>query len=234
MAVSAYAAQSETGSSGPAPATESEEQPIAGDAGVDVAYGSTSGWEGGVQGSGAEGLMAVQATMTAMSGAASEPTPAPTVELHYPPPDVSAPVTNMRSGRNNLSPGPRVWRGLSVNPQPRTAAQPASAGLDIPPDQLAVMQQVGLWTGVPWQVLAAIARVESDFGRNMSTSWAGAIGYGQFMPEMWAIYGNGGDPYDFNDVLPAMARYLLVAGAPSDMAGAIYAYNHSWEYVSQV
>jgi hypothetical protein len=117
----------------------------------------------------------------------------------------------------------------------------AAAVLDeIPPDQLEVMQQVSFQTGIPWQIFAALAKVESDFGRNMATSSAGAIGYGQFMPATWAAYGTDGngdgiaDPYDFHDVIPAMGRYLLASGAPADMPHALYAYNHSWAYVDQV
>jgi cell wall-associated NlpC family hydrolase len=117
----------------------------------------------------------------------------------------------------------------------------AAAVLDeIPPDQLEVMRQVSLQTGIPWQIFAAIAKVESDFGRNMATSSAGAIGYGQFMPATWAAYGTDGngdgiaDPYDFHDVIPAMGRYLLANGAPADMPHALYAYNHSWAYVDHV
>lgn len=104
----------------------------------------------------------------------------------------------------------------------------------VPPAQLAVMQQVADESGVPWTLLAAIASVESGFGANMSTSWAGAVGYGQFLPESWAAFGEGGDPYDYRDAIPAMARYLLAAGAPGDIPRAVYAYNHSWEYVSLV
>ena len=75
----------------------------------------------------------------------------------------------------------------------RTTAA-AAAIEEIPPDQLEVMQQESLRTGIPWQIFAAIAKVESDFGRNMETSSAGAIGYGQFLPETWVAYGEGGDP----------------------------------------
>ncbi|GIW07530.1 MAG: hydrolase Nlp/P60 [Dehalococcoidia bacterium] len=112
----------------------------------------------------------------------------------------------------------------------------ASARADeIPPDQLIVMQQVAAAScGVPWPVLAAIAKVESDFGRNMATSSAGAIGYGQFLPSSWAAYGNGGNPYDYRDALPAMARYLCANGAPRDLRAAIWAYNHADWYVDQV
>ena len=109
-----------------------------------------------------------------------------------------------------------------------------SGPLAVPPDQLEVMLAVSRESGVPWEVLAAIASVESGFGSNMTTSSAGAIGYGQFLPSSWAAYGEGGDPYDFRDVLPAMARYLLDHGAPADLPNAVWAYNHSWEYVALV
>jgi hypothetical protein len=104
----------------------------------------------------------------------------------------------------------------------------------VPPDQMAVMTGVSRETGVPWPLLAAIASVESDFGRNMATSSAGAIGYGQFLPSSWAHWGNGGDPYDYRDAIPAMARYLVDHGAPHDIPRAVYGYNHSWEYVELV
>jgi Transglycosylase SLT domain len=88
--------------------------------------------------------------------------------------------------------------------------------------------------GVPWEVLAAIARVESDFGRNMATSTAGAIGYGQFLPSSWDVFGQEGNAYDYRDVLPAIARYLCRHGAARDPRQAIFAYNHADWYVDQV
>jgi hypothetical protein len=131
----------------------------------------------------------------------------------------------------DLSTGVRVWSVPSIR---SGLFGSGTAGGDVPADQLVVMQQIGGAFGLPWQVLAAIAKVESDFGRNMATSSAGAIGYGQFLQQEWARYGAGGDPYSYRDTLLAMARYLRVAGAPDDMAGAVYAYNHSWEYVELV
>jgi len=104
----------------------------------------------------------------------------------------------------------------------------------LPRDQLAIMQTASGTCGLPWQVLAAVARVESDFGNNMATSTAGAIGYGQFLPSTWVAYGNGGNPYDFNDALPAMARYLCANGGSSDIRGALFAYNHAGWYVDEV
>lgn len=124
--------------------------------------------------------------------------------------------------------------GLLESPQ---TAPSAAALAEIPPEQMAVMQRVGASTGVPWQVLAAIAKVESGFGANMGPNSAGAVGYCQFMPGTWAGYGVDGNgdgvaaPADFRDCLPAAAALLVGNGAPADLRQALYAYNHSWAYV---
>lgn len=109
----------------------------------------------------------------------------------------------------------------------------ARAG-EVPPEQRAVMERAAMQCGLPWQVLAGIAKVESDFGRNMATSSAGAIGYGQFLPNTWAAYGAGGDPYAYRDAIPAMARYLCANGGPADLRRAIFAYNRADWYVDDV
>jgi len=88
--------------------------------------------------------------------------------------------------------------------------------------------------GVPWQLLAAIARVESDFGRNMATSSAGAVGYGQFLPGSWQAFGGEGNVYDYRDALPAIAQYLCQAGLERDPRAALFAYNHADWYVDLV
>jgi hypothetical protein len=105
---------------------------------------------------------------------------------------------------------------------------------EIPVEQLPVMRDAAATCGLPWPVLAAVAKVESDFGRNMVTSSAGAIGYGQFLPATWASYGDGGDPYDYHDALPAMARYLCANGGPRDLRRALFVYNHADWYVNRV
>jgi membrane-bound lytic murein transglycosylase B len=87
--------------------------------------------------------------------------------------------------------------------------------------------------GVPWQVLAAVNLVETGLGRIRGTSTAGAQGPMQFMPATWAAYGEG----DINDPRQAIlgaARYLQANGAPGDMAGALWHYNHSDHYVRGV
>lgn len=120
----------------------------------------------------------------------------------------------------------------AATPRPATVGTHAA---EIPPDHLIVMQHAAATScGLPWSVLAAIAKIESNFGRNMATSSAGAIGYGQFLPSSWAAYGNGGDPYDYRDAIPAMARYLCANGGPANLRAAIWAYNHADWYVEQI
>jgi membrane-bound lytic murein transglycosylase B len=56
----------------------------------------------------------------------------------------------------------------------------------------------------------------------------------------WARYGGDFDHdgrvsvYDPGDAIPAAARYLCAAGAPRRLDRALYAYNHSWAYVTRV
>jgi soluble lytic murein transglycosylase-like protein len=110
----------------------------------------------------------------------------------------------------------------------------------VPPFLLPIYQAAGTAYGVPWQVLAAINEVETDYGRDLSVSSAGAEGWMQFLPSSWALYGvdaNGDgfkDPYNPADAIFAAARYLRAAGAATDLRAAIFAYNHSRAYVESV
>jgi murein DD-endopeptidase MepM/ murein hydrolase activator NlpD len=94
--------------------------------------------------------------------------------------------------------------------------------------------------GIPWQVLAAINEVESNFGRNMGPSSAGAVGWMQFMPSTWERWGldaNGdgvADPWSAADAIYAAARYLAASGGHDDIARAVFAYNHAQWYVDEV
>jgi len=110
----------------------------------------------------------------------------------------------------------------------------------IPPFLLPIYQAAGIQYGIPWQVLAAINEIETDYGRNLSVSSAGALGWMQFMPGTWATYGvdaNGDhkrDPYNPVDAIFAAARYLKAAGGQRDLRKAIFAYNHAGWYVESV
>jgi soluble lytic murein transglycosylase-like protein len=88
--------------------------------------------------------------------------------------------------------------------------------------------------GIPWQYLASIHLVETRMGRIRGTSSAGAQGPMQFLPSTWARYGEGGDINDPRDSILAAGRYLKAAGAPGNMAKALFAYNHSDRYVRAV
>jgi murein DD-endopeptidase MepM/ murein hydrolase activator NlpD len=132
---------------------------------------------------------------------------------------------------------------FEVVPTTSTALVPPAPAL---PEQLDQAQLLGLWQGagaqygVPWQVLAAINKVESNFGRNMGPSSAGAVGWMQFMPGTWMEYGidaNGdgvADPWNPADAIYSAARYLAANGAASNLYDAVYRYNHAGWYVNEV
>ncbi|MBD1370839.1 peptidoglycan DD-metalloendopeptidase family protein [Hazenella sp. IB182357] len=50
---------------------------------------------------------------------------------------------------------------------------------------LPIYQEAGQKYGVPWHILAAIHKVETDFGRNLSKSSVNAEGHMQFMDKTW-------------------------------------------------
>jgi Transglycosylase SLT domain len=117
----------------------------------------------------------------------------------------------------------------------------AFANLDGPPPYLMpIYKAAGKRFHVQWQVLAAINYVETDYGANVSTSTAGAIGWMQFMPGTWAEYaitpdGKGKpNPYDPADAIFTAARYLAANGARHNIRQAIFAYNHALWYVDDV
>src|SRR5438552_50518 len=98
---------------------------------------------------------------------------------------------------------------------------------------LADYREAEAGSGVPWPYLAAIHFVETRMGRIRGNSSAGAQGPMQFIPSTWAAYGDG-DVNSYRDSILAAGRYLKAAGAPGDMAKAVYAYNHDARYVSAV
>ncbi len=110
----------------------------------------------------------------------------------------------------------------------------------IPPFLLPIYQAAGIEYDVPWQVLAAINEIETDYGRNLSVSSAGAVGWMQFLPSTWKVWGvdatgsGYADPYNPVDAIFAAARYLHAAGASRDLSKAIFAYNHASWYVQSV
>jgi len=143
--------------------------------------------------------------------------------------------------------------------QPQASGQ----AMTIPARYLALYRQAGRAYGIPWNVLAGIGEVESDHGRSdapgvhSGANSAGAAGPMQFgiggaagntwggPPVHPASVRTGGygidgdhdgitDVYDPGDAIPSAADYLQANGAASDLPGAIFAYNHSAQYVTDV
>jgi hypothetical protein len=123
-----------------------------------------------------------------------------------------------------------------------------SALADIPPDYLLLYQQAGLAFDVPWEVLAAVGKVECDHGRHPHAACrergvensAGAGGPMQFLASTWRRYGLDADQdgiadrWSPADAVVSAANYLTASGARDDLEGALYAYNPSQAYVAEV
>jgi membrane-bound lytic murein transglycosylase B len=134
-------------------------------------------------------------------------------------------------------------------PKKPAAGQPRpsrAAVADIPAGYLRLYRIAGARYRLPWSVLAAIGKVESDHGRSLlagvrsGSNWAGACGPmqigcvpGSKAGNAWARYGHG-SVYDPAQAIPAAARYLVDHGARRNLDGALFAYNHSWSYVAKV
>jgi hypothetical protein len=105
---------------------------------------------------------------------------------------------------------------------------------------LPIYQAAGIQYGIRWEVLAAINEIETDYGRNLNVSSAGAVGWMQFMPSTWKMYGVDAnkdgrkDPFNPVDAIFASARYLRAAGGDQDIQKAVFAYNHAGWYVDSV
>jgi hypothetical protein len=158
-------------------------------------------------------------------------------------PAPSIPTLTPQGIESNLGLFPQQTTPQSIDQPVEDGGEDIEAPLDwqafVPTDtadHLATMDRAARESGcgVPWHLLAAIARVESGFGRNMATSSAGAIGYGQFLPSSWQSFGNEGNIYDYRDALPAIATYLCQSGLERDPRAALFAYNHADWYVDLV
>ncbi|HEX2393173.1 MAG TPA: lytic murein transglycosylase [Solirubrobacterales bacterium] len=119
----------------------------------------------------------------------------------------------------------------------------ACAATGVPPVLIPIYQRAAAQYELGPQgpaVLAGINAVETGFGTNLGPSSAGAVGWMQFMPSTWAMYGVDAnrdglkDPDNPEDAIFAAAGYLSAAGMPRDTYAAIYAYNHADWYVSEV
>ena len=106
---------------------------------------------------------------------------------------------------------------------------------------LPIYQAAGIQYGIRWEFLAAINEIETDYGRNLNVSTAGArrldAVHARRPGSMYGVDANEDgkkDPYNPVDAIFAAARYLKAAGGDEDMRSAIFAYNHADWYVDSV
>ncbi len=156
----------------------------------------------------------------------------------------NGPTTAPPGTPNGVAPAPQAAGGEAAGLAALFSDSAVSAqALDffrIPLFLLPIYKAAAFQYDVPWQVLAAINEVETDYGTDLSVSTAGAVGWMQFMPSTWLRYGvdateaGYADPANPVDAIFAAARYLHAAGASHNLDTAILAYNHSQEYVESV
>lgn len=130
---------------------------------------------------------------------------------------------------------------------PSTVPSPEAAS--IPDHYLGEYVTAAKEYGLDWPILAAVGFIESRHGtmegrggciEGRPTPYGRAYGPMQFLSSTWAtagVDGNGDgkkDVCDYQDAIPAAARYLKDGGAPDDYLAAIWAYNHADWYVHQV
>jgi hypothetical protein len=148
-------------------------------------------------------------------------------------------VTKLSSGLKKI-----LGAGGSVLNLHESKNQPSSGSSGRSGSYLDLYKQAAITCpGLSWTVLAAIGQIESDHGRNVGPSSAGALGPMQFMPDTWKAYGVDGDrdgkadimnPYD---AVPGAAKYLCANGAGGGgrrLYNAIFRYNHADWYVNEV
>jgi hypothetical protein len=136
-----------------------------------------------------------------------------------------------RPARLLLTPVPGERADLAGPPKPKPGTLPTLVGL---------YRAAGYRYGVDWRILAAINRVETGYGSNLSTSSAGAVGWMQFLPSTWRRWGvdasgdGVADPMNPADAIYSAARYLQAAGIQQDVRRGLWAYNPLASYVDMV
>ena len=124
------------------------------------------------------------------------------------PPTCATPTARRRS-RTRAS-----WMCCRVRRRPSGVPNFIIRKFRVPPFLLPIYQAAGIEYGIRWEVLAAINEIETDYGRNLNVSSAGAVGWMQFIPSTWRMYGTDAnedgrkDPYNPVDAIFAAARYL--------------------------
>lgn len=199
----------------------------------------------------------------------ASPTPAasPTATATAPAPAPSAsPVPSASpaaSANPSPSPSPSPAPGVPASPPPGNAPTTTNPGVPPPPTDgpalapsqlLPTFERAASLTGVPKEVLLAIARVESDFSAGAvgpylpqfaGTENEHALGMMQFLPSTYRLMMARVDAatgknlgiqgiWDPESSIYAAAFYLHDSGAPGDIRKALYAYNNADWYVDLI
>ncbi|MBK5220889.1 MAG: lytic murein transglycosylase [Thermoleophilia bacterium] len=143
------------------------------------------------------------------------------------------------AAKNPTGGGPGPGGAITIPVLPTSSC--SSSG--VPPVLIPIYQRASNAYGLGPQgpaVLAGINEIETGFGQNLGPSYAGAVGWMQFMPATWEAYGvdadqdGVADPNNPEDAIFAAASYLSASGMPEDIYSAIFAYNHADWYVADV
>lgn len=135
---------------------------------------------------------------------------------------------------------PVLVAGAATGDVHTSTAEP-SALEDIPGIYARLYVQAASRFSISWQLLAAVGKVECDHGRGecYRPNRAGAMGPMQFLAATWRRYESASgrppyDVYDARDSIFAAAAKLAADGIATRPRAALFAYNHSEVYVSDV
>ena len=180
-----------------------------------------------------------------LTQAVFQPAPPPTVPKTKP---MSAETMPMRAPIHQKAQHAPVKavRPAKVLARTTVTAPAAPAGTvnitGAPASLIPVYQAAGSRYGIPWTVLAAIHKTETDFRiSDCPVSSEGAKGPMQFLPGTFAEYGvtapgQSGPPNieNVDDAIYTAAHMLALDGYRTNPSNAIFAYNHSHTYVRQI
>ncbi|WP_329098059.1 NlpC/P60 family protein [Actinomadura citrea] len=167
-------------------------------------------------------------------------------------PELLSPAPKPSPGTGGPTVAPAAYeRGPDGGPLGSGAVQNVAAAArapanSIPENYVKLYKTAGPKYDIPWYVLAGIGKVETDHGRSTlpgvhsGANYAGAGGPMQFLQSTFNAYAVDGDKngqkdrYNPADAIFSAANYLHASGAPAQTRKAIFAYNHSWDYVNLV
>jgi len=97
--------------------------------------------------------------------------------------------------------------------------------VNVPQNYVLLVKYASIHTGLPYQVVACQANLESGFNAN-AVSPAGAEGWLQFLPSTFAAYGSG-SPFNPQDETYAYVNFMnqLLRDFGGDVRKALAAYN---------